>query len=142
MCQCNVFASLQFDGIVIIYPACSRTGGSAAADSTTFHIEATFADRGIDGRGHATCSDSFVRISSSRRVHLAGCGVASQGDGCTAAACGIDFNGSYTRTVGRYFSGGIRAVDEFERIARFHSLRRASSSGHLKTAAHSIQTAV
>ena len=142
MCQCNVFASLQFDGIVIIYPACSRTGGSTAGNRTAFHIEATFANCGIDGRGYATCSDSLVRISSSWRVHLAGCGVAGQGNSCTAAACGVDFNGSYARAVGRYFSSGICTVNKFERIARLHSLRRASSSGHLKTAAHSIQTAV
>ena len=142
MCQCNVFASLQFDGIVIIYPACSRTGCSAAGNGTAFHIKTAFSNRGIDGRSHATCSNSFVRISSSWCVHLAGCGVASQGDGCTAAACGVDFNGGYARAVGRYLSGGICTVNKFERIARFHSLRRTSSSGHLKTPAHSIQTAV
>ena len=137
MYQCNVFASLQFDSIVIIYPACSRTGGSAAGNRTAFHIETAFSNRSIDGRSHAACSSGFVCIRSGRRVHLAGSGVVGQRN-CS----GIDFHGSYARAVGRYLSGGICTVNKFERIARFHSLRRTSSSGHLKTAAHSIQTAV
>ena len=72
---------------------------------------------------------------------MAGCSVAGQGNGCTAA-CGVDFNGGHTRAVGRYFGSGICTINKFESIARLDVLRRTSSCGYLKTATHIIQTAV